>query len=99
MKSKIILVTGANRGIGFSIVQALSQRSSDVALIIAARTYTKAQDAVDQLRSQGVKAPLQTLELDVTQDDSVSKAVTSVEEMYGRLDVKPNAYVTYPRNP
>lgn len=86
MNKKIILVTGANRGIGFSIVQALSQRSSDVTLIIAARAYAKAQDAVDQLRSQGVKVSLQPLELDVTQDDSVSRAVASVEEKYGRLD-------------
>ncbi|KXT10441.1 hypothetical protein AC579_7897 [Pseudocercospora musae] len=87
MENKIILVTGANRGIGFSIVQAVSLRSSDVTLLVAARTYTKAQDAVDQLRSHGVKAPLQPLELDVTQDDSVSKAVTSVGEKYGCLDV------------
>ncbi|KAF7195594.1 Short-chain dehydrogenase/reductase tropE [Pseudocercospora fuligena] len=87
MKNKIILVTGANRGIGFSTIQALSQRSSDVTLIVAARTQAKAEEAVNQLRSQGSKGQLQPIELDVTQDDSVSKAVTSIGEKYGRLDV------------
>ncbi|EME88300.1 uncharacterized protein MYCFIDRAFT_25665 [Pseudocercospora fijiensis CIRAD86] len=99
MANKIIPVTGANRGIGFSIVQALSQRASNVTLIVAARAYAKAQDAVDQLRSQGVPIPLQPLELDVSQDDSVLRAVNLVEEKYGRLDVLINNAGVAPTSP
>ncbi|KAK4506716.1 hypothetical protein PRZ48_000449 [Zasmidium cellare] len=87
MASKVILTTGANRGIGFSIVQALAQRSSDLTLLVASRSKDNASEAVSQLQGLGLKADFQPIELDVTSDDSIKSAIKEVKAKYGKLDV------------
>lgn len=86
MTSKIILTTGANRGIGFAIVQALAQRSSSLTLLVASRSKDNANQAVSQLQELGLKAHFQPIELDVTNDDSIKSAVEEVKAKYGKLD-------------
>ena len=88
MASKIILTTGANRGIGYSIVQALAQRSTDLTLLVGARSKKNAEEAVAQLQELGLKADFQPLELDVTSDDSIKGAVEEVKAKHGKLDGK-----------
>lgn len=88
MAGKIILTTGANRGIGFSIVQALAKRSSNLTLLVASRSKDNASEAVSQLQGLGLKADFQPLELDVTNDNSIKKAVEEVRSKYGKLDGK-----------
>lgn len=88
MASKVILTTGANRGIGFSIVQALAQRSSGLVLLVASRSKANAIEAVSQLQELGLKADFQPIELDVANDDSIKSAVGEVKSKYGKLDGK-----------
>lgn len=88
MGSKVILTTGANRGIGFSIVQALAQRSSGLVLLVASRSKVNANKAISRLQELGLKANFQPIELDVTNDDSIKAAVDEVKAKYGKLDGK-----------
>ncbi len=54
MKSKIALVTGGNRGIGFAIAQGLLQKGYEV--IITSRSLAKAKEAAKKLQTLGKKS-------------------------------------------
>lgn len=85
-KQKIALVTGANRGIGKEIARQLGELGHTV--LVGARTREKGQAAADELTAAGVTAA--TVELDVTDPESVRAAAEQVEQDYGRLDVLVN---------
>lgn len=75
------LVTGANKGIGFEIARAL--RSEGVDVIIGARDRRRGEEAAAAL---GVDL----VELDVTDDESVSRAAAEVESGGETLDILVN---------
>lgn len=83
-----ILVTGANRGIGFAIVQAIGNRLPDSTVLLGCRTVKAGNDAIEQLKSSGVSANLQALALDIEDDSSIAAAADVVRERFGHLDGK-----------
>jgi len=87
---QITLVTGANRGIGFSTVQATALRNPTATYILACRSPSSGQAAILELQKLGVTAPLDVIELDVTNDATIISAKEYVENKYGRLDVLVN---------
>jgi len=84
--SQIILVTGANRGIGFSIVQATARRNPTSIFILACRSNSSGEEAIGELKKRGVTALLDVVELDVTKDSTIISAKEYIEKRYGRLD-------------
>ncbi|KAL6246348.1 hypothetical protein RBB50_006584 [Rhinocladiella similis] len=96
-EKKIILITGANSGIGLDTAHALASASADNHVIMACRDKSKGQTALESLKSSSstsssggggaLLGTLSLLELDVTNDDSISAAVTTVTSEFGRLDV------------
>ena len=84
--TKVALVTGANKGIGFAIAQGLGAIGFSVG--VGARDDTRREQAVQQLRAAGVDAF--GVALDVTSEDSVAAAATAIEHRTGRLDVLVN---------
>lgn len=88
MSNKIILVTGANRGIGLSIVQALAQRSPGLCLLVASRSIDNANTAVRHLKDSNPDTDFHAIELDVSSDKSVKAAVQMIKCKFGKLDGK-----------
>ncbi|ADR35677.1 short-chain dehydrogenase/reductase SDR [Oceanithermus profundus DSM 14977] len=86
METKVALVTGSNRGIGFEVVRRLARRGYRVAL--AARRLAAAEEAAGRLVAEGLE--VWPLELDVTSDASVAAAFQALEERLGRLDALVN---------
>lgn len=86
MLSKIILITGGNRGIGFGTVQALCQKSSDNTIILASRKRTDAEEAIREAQKLGCTNLFHPLALDVASDESVDAAVEEISDIFGRLD-------------
>ncbi|WP_201440303.1 SDR family oxidoreductase [Saccharothrix sp. 6-C] len=84
--TKIALVTGANKGIGFAIARGLGAIGFTVA--VGARDGARREDAVGRLRAEGVDAF--GVALDVTSDDSAAEAAATIERTAGRLDVLVN---------
>ncbi|KAM0431379.1 hypothetical protein ACHAPT_005356 [Fusarium lateritium] len=82
-----ILVTGANRGIGYAIVQAIAARFPTSNIILACRSRTSAEEAIQTLRYGGVSTGLDHVELDIENDSSIEAAVAAVDKKYGSLDV------------
>lgn len=86
MTSRIILVTGANRGIGFCIAQVLAQKNVEDTVIITARGQESASQAIQKLRGLGARTHLDSAVLDVTSDESIHALISVIQERYGRLD-------------
>ncbi|WZH46918.1 uncharacterized protein QYS62_008045 [Fusarium acuminatum] len=82
-----ILVTGANRGIGYAIVQAIATRLPSPNIILGCRSKDAAQEAIQSLHESGVKVQLGYVEIDIESDASIEAAVVWLEAKYGRLDV------------
>jgi len=90
-QSKIVLVTGGNRGIGFAIAQGLLQKGCEV--IITARSLDKAQESAEKLQALGKVTPI---ELDVTDDHSIAQAVENLCQQVNQLDILINNAGIYP---
>jgi NAD(P)-dependent dehydrogenase (short-subunit alcohol dehydrogenase family) len=84
--TKVALVTGANKGIGFAIARGLGAIGCTVA--VGARDDGRRAAAVERLRAEGIDAF--GVALDVTSDDSVAAAAKTMEQAAGRLDVLVN---------
>lgn len=84
----IILVTGANRGIGFCIAQVLVRQKPSSTILVTARTQSSASDAVQKLMALNVHGIFQPMVLDVTDDLSTQALVALVKQRYGKLDSK-----------
>lgn len=82
--SKVILITGANRGIGFCIAQGIAERLEDCCILVASRDLSAAKDAISKLRH--LKATFEPVELDVASDDSITACLETIRKKHGRLD-------------
>jgi NAD(P)-dependent dehydrogenase (short-subunit alcohol dehydrogenase family) len=82
--SKIALVTGANKGIGFETARQLA-RSGGVHVILAARDRAKGVAAALTLQSEGLD--VEALTLDVTDAASIAAAAKDTDRKFGRLDI------------
>lgn len=83
-----ILITGANRGIGFAIAQAVCGSFPTSTILIGCRNVDLGEDAIKRLRLDGVTTSLHTLPIDIESDVSIASAVTIVREKFGKLDGK-----------
>jgi NAD(P)-dependent dehydrogenase (short-subunit alcohol dehydrogenase family) len=86
LNGKVSVVTGATRGIGRALAQALAEAGSDVVLLV--RDQEGASSAVTELESLGVTALAVTA--DVTDADQVQQAVTEITDRLGRVDILVN---------
>src|SRR5689334_3944361 len=80
--TRIALVTGANRGIGFEVCRQLAKRGFLV--LLTALDAAKAKRAASKLDKSGTVEPLV---MDVSDADSIEKAALEVSNRYGHLDV------------
>ncbi|CAK1550012.1 unnamed protein product [Leptosia nina] len=87
METKVAVVTGANRGLGFEIVKGLCQKFNG-AVYLTSRDEERGQKAVRDLEELGLH-PLFHI-LDVTSDESVEKFASFIKSHHGGIDVLVN---------
>ncbi len=80
---RIALVTGATRGIGAETVRQLAQ--AGVHTLLAGRRHEAALALALKLQAEGL--PVEALQLDVTDAQSIANAVEQVTARHGRLDI------------
>ncbi|WP_109477157.1 SDR family oxidoreductase [Paraburkholderia sp. C35] len=83
---KIALVTGATRGIGLETCRQLA--GAGVFVLLAGRNMTRAREAADALRAEGLD--VEAVLLDVTDAAHVAAVAALVEARFGRLDILVN---------
>ncbi|KAG9561729.1 NAD(P)-binding protein, partial [Aureobasidium melanogenum] len=91
MSSKtLILITGANQGLGYFAAQQLAA-TGRYHVLIGSRDINKANKAIESLAADSsVKvsaSDFSPLEVDVNSDSSINAAAKQVEEKYGKLDI------------
>ncbi|KAI1744420.1 putative short chain dehydrogenase/reductase [Xylaria scruposa] len=84
----VILVTGANSGIGYEAVVALSNASANFHVFLGARSEEKGQAALKAIQSAASpKGSISVVQIDVTDEKSIQSAKEKVELQFGKLDV------------
>jgi len=86
MTTKIALITGANKGIGFETARQLG--SQGMTVLAAARGEERGRQAEHALREAGIDAHF--VQLDVTDVKSIQRAAEWIDAEFGRLDVLVN---------
>ena len=84
---KIVLVTGANKGIGFGIAKHLGLTGWKV--ILGARDEKRAENAINELRAAGVEA-LGWVNIELQDLDSIEKAAKEINQNYPGLTLLVN---------
>ncbi|KAG4220256.1 hypothetical protein PC116_g31265 [Phytophthora cactorum] len=81
---------GANNGIGYETVAALSAASAKFHVLLGSRSSEKGHKALEELRAtrgNSLQGPISVIQLDVTDRNSINAAKQQIEDQLGRLDV------------
>ena len=102
----VILITGANQGLGWQAAQQLA-KTGNYRVLLGSRDPAKGAAAVQKILSDGSPdsnnnngssiprtGALETLAIDITSDASIDAAVAHVSRTYGHLDILINNSVT-----
>ncbi|WP_025691284.1 SDR family oxidoreductase [Paenibacillus zanthoxyli] len=84
--AKYALVTGGNKGVGLATVRQLAERGMTV--LLGSRDARLGADAAQELAEAGLM--VKPLQIDITDDTSVTTAAEYVRSTFGRLDVLVN---------
>lgn len=92
MSPKVVLITGVNSGVGLATAKVLTSASTNYHVIIAARSLSKAQNAKAEVEAENSNSAsrLSTVQLDVTDGASITRARDFVEKEFGYLDALVN---------
>nr|PZN03260.1 MAG: 3-ketoacyl-ACP reductase [Bacillota bacterium] len=82
-KDKVVVVTGAGRGIGRSIARMYARHGAKV--VIADRNFQDAQETERLIKEEGGEAF--AIFADVSRPEDVVTLMKKTEEIYGRLDI------------
>ncbi|UJR34719.1 hypothetical protein I4U23_027496 [Adineta vaga] len=97
-QKRVILVTGANKGIGFEIVKKLLEQSSSKTtdiILLGSRDIKRGQDAIQQL---GSPTNVHLLQLDTSSKESIIAATNEIKQKYnGHLDILINNAAIAPK--
>jgi NAD(P)-dependent dehydrogenase (short-subunit alcohol dehydrogenase family) len=96
LASRIALVTGASRGIGYATARALAKAGAHV--IAVARTQGGLEELDDDIRKDGGSATL--VPLNLTDFDGIARLGAALNERHGKLDILiGNAGIAGPSSP
>ena len=87
---RVILVTGANKGIGYETVKQLAERLPNATILLGTRSLDNGDKAVQRMKADNGNVAYSNVEsivIDITDDQSIQKAVDRVKATYGQLDV------------
>ncbi|KAI1461609.1 NAD(P)-binding protein [Annulohypoxylon moriforme] len=88
---KIVLITGANQGVGYETAKNLILSSQDYHVILGSRDIAKGEAAAKELQAvEDIKGTVSPTQIDVTNDTSVDAAASRISSEYGHLDILVN---------
>lgn len=90
--AKVVLITGANTGIGFETVKALAASEQTYTVLLGGRSLEKAQAAAATAKKDFPDSTSEfvPIQVDIELDESIDQAFNEVKSKYGKLDVLVN---------
>ena len=85
-QTKVALITGSNKGVGFGIARKLGREG--ITVLIGARNQEKGQEAIDKLQHEDIDAHF--IHLDVSDRTSIESAKDTILKQFGKLDILVN---------
>jgi NAD(P)-dependent dehydrogenase (short-subunit alcohol dehydrogenase family) len=85
MRGKIVLITGANRGIGRETTRGLARMGATI--VMACRDLTKANPVGEVTKRETGNGQIEVMQLDVASLGSIREFVVRFGEKYSKLDV------------
>jgi NAD(P)-dependent dehydrogenase (short-subunit alcohol dehydrogenase family) len=82
-ETRIVLVTGANQGVGLQVAKELAAKN--ITVLVGSRNLARGEEAV-----KTIKGDARALQLDVTDRISIAAAAERIRKEFGRLDVLVN---------
>ena len=82
VKDKVVIVTGATRGIGRAIAEVFAE--NDMKVVCAARSEEQGNELVESLKAKGKDAIF--VKTDCSSGEEIKALVDKAVEHYGRLD-------------
>jgi len=97
LKNKVVLITGASRGIGAAIAKALASHGASV-IINYIQNREKAEKVLNDIKSKGGKGIV--VQADVRDAGAVNRMVEEGIKKFGRIDILiNNANINFPVKP
>jgi len=94
-----VLITGANKGIGFEIVKRFAEINYPGGIILTSRNETNGLEAVSQISKEFSNAKIYYYKLDINDKDAGLKTAKFLKENYGPLKILiNNAAIAYKVN-
>lgn len=85
LTGKVMIVTGANSGIGYDSALEFARKGAQV--ILASRNLQKAQAALDAIQKEIPNAKVEIIQLDLASQKSIHAFAEAFKAKYDRLDV------------
>jgi len=88
LTGRVIIVTGANSGIGYEAAKEFTRKGAQT--ILACRSVDKSRTALNQIRAEIPTAKVEVMQLDLASQKSVHAFADDFKSKYNRLDVLVN---------
>src|SRR5580658_1020400 len=95
LDKQVVVVTGANRGIGKAIAALFAAEGAS--LVLCARNGETLRVVADELQGKGT--PVLAQSCDVSQEDEVIRLFDAVRERFGKIDILVNNAGTFDGGP
>ena len=88
----IVLVTGANAGLGFEMIRALCNSEKAYEVLVGGRSLVKAEQAANAVMKDfpSTRSRVWPVQLDIEDDESIQGIFDEIQTKFGRLDALVN---------
>ncbi len=85
LEGRRALVTGASRGIGYAVAQALAEAGADIIAVARARSQGALEELDDLIRAKGRSCTI--VPMDLKDGDAIDRLGGAIFERWGKLDI------------